>query len=90
MWLQIYQVDAWAEGDSGWTYNDSFPLKKIYINGEVTEKKLLNALRRNEFIGPIRDYVIDDYYDYQGEYEVQLIKDDYRPIFNCKIIEEGY
>ena len=82
--LQVFQIDAWADGEGGWTYNQSFPLGKVYIEGEPTKVKLLNALRRNHYLPAVKDnnkFYLDDYFSYEGTWCLQQAKD-YMPLFD--------
>lgn len=72
MKLQVFQIDAWRDPDGGWIYNNSIPLRKIEINGEVTKRKILKALREVNLLGPESIYKIDDYFVYEGMWNVQL------------------
>lgn len=72
MKLQVFQIDAWRDPDGSWTYNNSIPLRKIEINGEVTKRKIFKALRNVNLLGPESIYQIDDYFVYEGMWNVQL------------------
>ena len=79
---QVLQIDAWAY-DDGWRYNNVIPLKNVYIEGEMTKLKMLNALRRNGYLpaGNNKDYEIDDSYIDTATWS--LVKsDDYMPLFD--------
>lgn len=73
MFLQVFQIDAWAEGDGSWTYNNSFPLEKFEYKGELTKRKLLNLLRKKGYLPPDsqRKYKVDDYFTFEGMWCVQ-------------------
>ena len=86
MELKVYQVDAWREPDGGWTYNEMFPLCCVSIKGEPTTRKILKALREKELISNKSIYQVDDYFDYEGSWEVQLIRN-LEPLYNLKIKE---
>ena len=82
--LQVFQIDAWADGESEWRYNNVIPLGKVYITGEPTKTKLLNALRRNHYLPDVKDnenYYLDDYFSSDGTWCIQQA-DDYMPLFD--------
>ncbi len=79
---QVLQIDAWAYGDD-WVYNNVIPLGKVYIEGEPSKVKILNALRRNNYLaaGNNKDYAIDDSYIDTATWS--LVKsNDYMPLFD--------
>ena len=86
MILRVYQIDAWADPASGWTYNDSIHIFDISMNGQPTVRKILKALRNKEVLCPESIYKIDDYFSYEGIWSVQLRSND-MPLFD--LIEEA-
>lgn len=58
---QVHKIDALLYGDD-WVYNDVQQLGKVYITGNPTKTKILNALYRNNYIPKVdKDaYYIDD------------------------------
>ena len=50
--LDVYYIDAWADCENSWTYNDMWFVKELTIKGEPTKRKLVNALVRNELLKP--------------------------------------
>lgn len=81
--LKVYQVDAWREPDGGWTYNETFPLCYVSVKGEPTTRKILKALREKGLISNKSIYQVDNYFNYEGSWEVQLIRN-WQPLFNLK------
>lgn len=78
--MEVRQIDAWKY-DNDWTYNDSIPLRDVLIEGEPTTRKILNALRRFNFILPKSIYEVDDVNDFEGVWTVRLKKDG-MPLFD--------
>ena len=81
MKLQVVQIDAWADPDGGWTYNNSIPLTDIEINGELTARKVFRALRGKGFLRKESDYRLDDCFSFEGIWVVKLKEDD-MPLFD--------
>lgn len=77
---ELRQIDAWADPEGGWTYNETFHLDEYFISKEATHQDILNALR-----GPwiyedasFESFVFEE--DGNGMIEICL-KDDGCPIF---------
>lgn len=72
--LDYRSVDAWPEGEDGWTWNESFHLDWLYVERK-NETKLVNEFFKENFNTRDTEIVFD------GDiYEIQ-IKRLHRPIY---------
>lgn len=85
--LKVIQIDAWADLDNLWTYNDAIPICTVEVNGEPTTRKILTALRNINLLRPESIYVVDDYLSYENTWTVQR-KNDLKPLFDMVIIND--
>lgn len=88
MELQVYQIDAWIEPDGSWTYNNTFPICKVSVNGEPTKRKILKALRDKELLPEPDKFKVsvDGYFTYDGIWSVQK-RSNFMPVFD--VVELG-
>lgn len=70
--LEVFQIDAWAEPDGSWRYNNSISICEVEVNGQPTKRKILKALRNKGLLSPESIYQVDDYLTFEGTWVVQL------------------
>lgn len=45
--FSVWQIDAWAEGEGGWTWNDKYRLFEFRTNSLDVKRVFLKRLRRH-------------------------------------------
>lgn len=91
--IEVRSIDAWAEPEGGWSYNQTFKIlgfdEKNYLHEEITHRKILEFMREKGFL---TDYSKGKVYvnsDIWPHIEIGG-KTDGQPWFEIYLDEENY
>ena len=80
--FRVISIDAWWH-DNEWIYNNILPCGMVYITGNPSKTKILNALKRNNYLPQKVEntqYDVDDGRIYDAVICV-MQADDYMPLY---------
>ena len=79
---QLKQIDAWADLDGGWNYNESWEIRQVTT--ENPEKELMNLIQPSYR----KNYYTENIGCYPDVIELREKNTD-RPIYCLELVEDG-
>ena len=83
--FSVWQIDAWAEGEDGWTWNDKFKLFEFRTNSLDVKRVFLRRLRN--YAEQVDKYcgLGKGWYYVEGDWDILELKKrcNHEPVYAC-------